>query len=81
MYQTPEWAQLRGGQLLREPFCRECARRGLRVRAIDVDHIQDHKGDWQIFTDPANLESLCHSCHSRKTAAELWENRTRKRRR
>lgn len=81
MYQTLEWAQLRGGQLLREPFCRECARRGLRVRATDVDHIRDHKGDWRIFTDPANLESLCHSCHSRKTAAELWQNRTGNRRR
>ncbi len=81
MYQTSEWAQLRGGQLLREPFCRECARRGLRVRATDVDHIRDHKGDWRIFTDPANLESLCHSCHSRKTAAELWQNRTANRRR
>lgn len=81
MYKTPEWEQLRGDQLLREPFCRTCARRGLRVRATDVDHIVDHKGDWAVFTDPNNLESLCHSCHSRKTARELWQNRAKKRRR
>lgn len=81
MYGTPEWEQLRGGQLLREPFCRVCARKGLRVRATDVDHIVDHKGDWTVFTDPDNLESLCHSCHSRKTARELWQNRTKNRRR
>lgn len=72
MYGTDEWERLRGDQLLREPFCRECARRGIRTPATDVDHIRDHKGDWAVFTDPGNLESLCHSCHSRKTARELW---------
>lgn len=81
MYGTEDWKRLRGDQLLREPFCRECARRGLRRRATDVDHIRDHKGDWAVFTDPANLESLCHSCHSRKTARELWQNRRENRRR
>ena len=62
-------------------FCRECSKRGIRTRATDVDHIVDHKGDWDVFCDPSNLESLCHSCHSRKTARELWQNRTEKRRR
>lgn len=79
MYGTDEWKILRGDQLLREPFCRECARRGVRRYATDVDHIRDHKGNWAVFTDPANLESLCHSCHSRKTARELWQNRREKR--
>lgn len=81
MYGTEDWKLLRGDQLLREPFCRECARRGVRRYATDVDHIRDHKGDWAVFTDPANLESLCHSCHSRKTARELWQNRRGKWRR
>ena len=67
--------ELRPAQLLREPFCRECARQGVRTPAEDVDHIRDHKGDWTLFTDPANLESLCHSCHSRKTAREQAEER------
>ena len=32
MYQTDEWKlDLRPAQLLREPFCRECARHGRRV--------------------------------------------------
>lgn len=80
MYWTDEWKCLRGNQLLREPFCRECARHGDRILATDVDHIQDHKGNWALFADPSNLESLCHSCHSRKTARELWQNRREKRR-
>lgn len=76
MYQTAKWKdELRPEQLMREPFCRECARYGLRVRATDVDHIVDHKGDWHVFCDATNLESLCHPCHSRKTARELWQNR------
>lgn len=81
MYGTDVWKRLREDQLLREPFCRECARRSVRRYATDVDHIRDHKGDWALFTDPGNLESLCHSCHSRKTARELWQNRREKRRR
>lgn len=70
-YSLPIWTQqLRPAQLLREPFCRECAKRGLRTPATDADHIVDHKGDWALFTDPGNLQSLCHSCHSRKTMQE-----------
>ena len=76
MYATQTWDGLRSAQLLKEPFCRACAARGLRVRATDVDHIRDHKGDWTVFTDERNLQSLCHSCHSRKTAQELHKSRT-----
>lgn len=73
LYLTRLWREeLRPGQLLREPWCRECARRGLRTPATDVDHIRPHKGDRALFADPGNLESLCHACHSRKT---LRENR------
>lgn len=82
MYQTDEWRKrLRPEQLLREPWCRECAKYGQRTRATDVDHIIDHKGDWKLFCDASNLQSLCHSCHSRKTAAELQQKRPQKQRR
>jgi len=80
MYGTDLWKYiLRPEQLLDEPLCRECAKRGVRTWATDVDHIVDHKGSWALFSDPGNLESLCHSCHSRKTARELWQNRAKKR--
>lgn len=75
MYGTPDWKRLRSEQLLREPWCRECAKRSIRTRATDVDHIRDHKGDWAVFTDEGNLQSLCHSCHSRKTLSELRKKR------
>lgn len=78
-YLTDVWTKdLRPAQLLREPWCEECARMGLRVRATDVDHRRDHKGNWAIFTDQSNLRSLCHSCHSRKTAQDLRKKRAKK---
>ena len=67
------WQRLRGEQLLREPWCRSCAASGLRVRATEVDHIRPHRGDRALFSDPDNLQSLCHRCHSRKTMAENAE--------
>ena len=72
--------ELRPQQLAREPFCRDCARRGLRVYATDVDHVRPHDGDWSKFVDPTNLQSLCHSCHGRKTIAESRAKAARRRR-
>lgn len=72
MYGTKLWRdKLCPEQLAREPFCRACAKNGIRTRAEDVDHIRDHKGNWTLFADPKNLQSLCHNCHSRKTAKEM----------
>lgn len=82
-YTLDTWRKdLRPMQLLREPFCRECSARArrenrpelLRILATDVDHVVPHRGDWKLFTDRNNLQSLCHSCHSRKTMAEMAEN-------
>lgn len=70
--------ELRPAQLLREPWCRECARRGIRTRATVVDHIQAHRGDWALFTDPTNHQSLCKQCHDRKTAKEMAEDRRKR---
>lgn len=71
MYELPIWKQvLRPGQLLREPFCRECAKRGERVKATVVDHVVPHRGDMGKFSNPDNLQSLCESCHNRKTLQE-----------
>ena len=72
LYGTSLWKdRLRPAQLVREPFCRECALRGFRVRATVVDHVVPHRGDMGLFSDPDNLESLCESCHNRKTAREM----------
>lgn len=70
LYYTKRWRELRAKQLIVEPYCRECAKHHERTKATDVDHVIPHRGDRTRFYDPANLQSLCHSCHSRKTIAE-----------
>lgn len=75
-YLLPIWTDdLRPAQLLREPFCRECAERGIRTRATVVDHVRPFRGDWALFVDPANHQSLCKHHHDQKTAGEQAEER------
>ena len=52
-----------------EPLCRECSRLGKLTPAAEVDHIV-RISDGGARLDDANLQSLCKSCHSRKTLAE-----------
>jgi 5-methylcytosine-specific restriction protein A len=58
------YAVIRPAQLLREPLCRFCLPRV--TVATDVDHIDGNSRN----NDPANLRSLCKSCHSRRTAKD-----------
>lgn len=75
-YFLPIWTDtLRPNQLLKEPFCRECAKAGFRTRATVADHIKPHRGVWAVFIDPDNLQSLCEHHHGRKTAEEQRELR------
>ena len=83
-YLLPIWTDtLRPAQLLREPWCRECARIYLpedprsRTQATVVDHIRPFRGDWALFIDPANHQSLCKRHHDQKTAREQAEERRR----
>ena len=66
-----KWRKARENHLQLYPYCEECKRQGKPgVLATDVDHITPHKGDPDLFWDPNNWQSLCHECHSRKTARE-----------
>ena len=60
------WERLRAAILARDVFCQAegCAR-----LATQIDHrlAKRHGGS----DDPSNLQGLCDSCHSRKTAAGL----------
>jgi 5-methylcytosine-specific restriction endonuclease McrA len=67
------WRKLRKAHLSEHPLCVACEAEGLVVLATDVDHMKkfrraDGTIDDQLRLDPANLQSLCHSCHSRKTS-------------
>lgn len=65
-YSLAVWRRLRILKLHGDPMCERC----LREPATEVDHKIAHKGDWTLFLTLSNLQSLCHRCHSRKTATE-----------
>lgn len=58
--------------LIQEPFCRSCKARGIYKAAQMVDHIRPIN-DGGAKLDDANLQSLCFSCHNRKTKQEQRE--------
>ena len=74
-----KWQRARKSYLAKHPLCAECERKGLVVVATDLDHITPHKGDKDAFWQRSNWQGLCHSCNSRKTAAEDggWGNAVR----
>ncbi len=57
---------VRGYKLRHSPICERCN----RAKATQVHHRDDswkETGDWSLFIDQKNLESLCDSCHSAET--------------
>jgi 5-methylcytosine-specific restriction endonuclease McrA len=65
-----EWLLLRRRHIRDEPDCRACAFRGVTRRAHAVDHVIPVRVAPHRRLDPTNLQSLCRSCHERKTAAD-----------
>ena len=70
LYNSEHWHRLRLNQLSQHPWCAECLRYGVRKAAEEADHIIPHRGDRVLFYDSDNIQSLCTSCHSRKTMME-----------
>jgi 5-methylcytosine-specific restriction protein A len=68
-YASRTWLALRTLVMVRDAYmCRAC---GVSTgQSAHIDHIVPHSGDWERFTDEANLQTLCASCHSAKTVRE-----------
>jgi 5-methylcytosine-specific restriction endonuclease McrA len=62
-YRSAFWQRLRAVILKRDVECQICHERP----AVHVDHISNDHTD----NRPENLRGLCHSCHSRKTRADM----------
>ena len=62
-YKLKIWLDLRGVQLDKNPLCERCVNNGKYVEATVVNHKIPHKGEWKLFNDPENLESVCKHCH------------------
>lgn len=64
------WQRVRDHWLKYHPLCVHCMDKGILKAANEVDHVIPHKGDMKLFWDNSNYQSLCKSCHSKKTSNE-----------
>jgi len=69
VYSRKKWRQLRAFWIKGSPLCVECEQEGRTVAADVVDHVKPVKQGGGMY-DMNNLQSLCHSCHNRKTYEE-----------
>lgn len=75
LYADPRWKRAARRFLDRNPLCADCGELGVDEAATDVDHIEPHRGDPKLFWDRKNWQPLCHRCHSRKTAREVFHGK------
>ena len=65
------WRNLRNAFIKAYPLCKHCQEKGRIKAAQDVDHIDPFDGpDDPRKYDWTNLQSLCRSCHNKKTAGQ-----------
>lgn len=62
-YSTARWKRLAKLQLQKQPLCQISLALGLIVAADTVDHIKPHRGDWDLFIDENNLQSVSKQMH------------------
>jgi len=68
IYKTPQWAAVRLAAKRRDGWrCVQCGARG----RIEVDHIKPIRDGGEPY-ELGNTQSLCVSCHARKTRAEVF---------
>ena len=65
-----KWQRVSKAYLRKHPLCVKCLAQGKYVTATVVDHIIPHRGDEVLMWSESNWQSLCKSCHDKKTGNE-----------
>jgi 5-methylcytosine-specific restriction protein A len=68
-YRTASWRNIRAAYITKSPLCELCTLRNRVVVGTVVDHIIERR-DGGDDLDMANLQTLCHRCHTVKTNEE-----------
>ena len=73
-YNSSEWRTLRSGYIAENPLCEHCKQYGKLTPGQVVDHIKPVHLNPELSLDWDNLQTLCHSCHARKTHRDRRDN-------
>jgi 5-methylcytosine-specific restriction endonuclease McrA len=68
-YGKARWRKRARHQLLTNPFCAYCLKRGEVVLAVAADHVEPHRGSVNAF-HLGELQSLCARCHNSAKRSE-----------
>jgi len=63
LYDSARWRKASRMFLAHNPLCESCLKSGRDTMATVVHHKQPHKGDYDLFWDEDNWESVCKACH------------------
>ena len=76
-YVSDRWRRLRRMVLAKHPICADPFNRHVQgsILAVDVDHKVPRLQRPDLELSVANLEALCHGCHSKKTRKEAMASR------
>jgi 5-methylcytosine-specific restriction endonuclease McrA len=69
-YNSWAWRTLSASKRRADPLCEVCLRCGIHSPTECVDHKIPRAVDRSLELAESNLQSLCWSCHGRKTRAE-----------
>ena len=69
---SPRWRKASRMFLDEHPLCAQCERHGKTTGAFLVDHIVPHEGNYDLFWDESNWQSLCNPCHEEKHKGDRW---------
>lgn len=73
-YNSKGWRMTRKIYIKNNPLCEECKKNNLIVSGNVVDHIKQINKGGNLY-DQSNLQTLCNSCHAKKSAYESVEYR------
>lgn len=79
-YNDRRWRRVRAKYLSDHPVCEAT---GCNEQATDVHHVDELGLEGPAAYKPANLQALCHPCHSRITATtrpDAWGKRPSRKR-